>query len=392
MAEGKKQKRQRRSFTDEFKAGAIRLVLDEGKTIPQVARDLDLTESSVRNWVERARADRGKGKPGVLTTGSPAPRREARDQITILYDAFGRDPAMKKDWGFAALVEVGGRRILFDTGDDPATFAANVKAARVDLRDLDFVVMSHRHGDHMGGLTHLLSVNPGVTIYAPKEGFGVYGGSLPGSFYRKDPSLPADMRYYDGQPPEVMRFGSAWPQARFELVDKTTQVASGIWLVALVSDTPGTKELKELSLAIDTPDGIVLVVGCSHPGIEAIVSATTELIPKRVKLLAGGMHLVVAQDDVIARVVSSLRGGKVDAVAPGHCTGEPTFAALRNAFGDRYLYAGVGTVVPLAGAGRASAVRGADAALSAAERGTYGRLMRDDHHPSEATRTALARR
>jgi len=68
MAEGKKQKRPRRSFTDDFKAGAVRLVLDEGKTVPQVARDLDLTESSVRNWVERARADRGKGKPGVLTT------------------------------------------------------------------------------------------------------------------------------------------------------------------------------------------------------------------------------------------------------------------------------------------------------------------------------------
>jgi 7,8-dihydropterin-6-yl-methyl-4-(beta-D-ribofuranosyl)aminobenzene 5'-phosphate synthase len=196
------------------------------------------------------------------------------------------------------------------------------------------------------------------------------------------------MRYYDGRPPEVMRFGSAWPTARFELIDKTTQVAPGVWLVSLVSDAPGTKELKELSLAIDTPDGIVLVVGCSHPGIEAIVSAATELIPKRVKLVAGGMHLVVAQDDVIARVVSSLRGGKVDAVAPGHCTGEPTFAALRDAFGDHYLYAGVGTVVPLGGAGRASAVRGADAALSAADGETYGRLMRHEAHLSEATRTA----
>jgi transposase-like protein len=55
-------------LTDEFKAGAIRLVLDEGKTIPQVARDLDLTQSALRAWVERARADRGRGKPGVPTT------------------------------------------------------------------------------------------------------------------------------------------------------------------------------------------------------------------------------------------------------------------------------------------------------------------------------------
>jgi len=60
-------RRPRRSFTDEFKAGAIRLVLDEGKTVPQVARDLDLTQSALRTWVERARADRTKGKTGLTT-------------------------------------------------------------------------------------------------------------------------------------------------------------------------------------------------------------------------------------------------------------------------------------------------------------------------------------
>jgi len=84
MAEGKKQKRPRRSFTDEFKAGAVHLVLDEGKTIPQVARDHDLTESSVRNWVERARADRGKGKPGVLTTAEKEELATLRKEVRQL--------------------------------------------------------------------------------------------------------------------------------------------------------------------------------------------------------------------------------------------------------------------------------------------------------------------
>ena len=65
----RKSKRPRRSFTEEFKSGAVRLVLDEGKSVGAAARDLDLTESSLRNWVEQARADSGKGKPGVLTTG-----------------------------------------------------------------------------------------------------------------------------------------------------------------------------------------------------------------------------------------------------------------------------------------------------------------------------------
>ena len=67
MDEGKRPKRVRRSFTDEFKVGAVRLVLDEGKTILQVARDLDLTESALRTWVERARADRTQGKTGLTT-------------------------------------------------------------------------------------------------------------------------------------------------------------------------------------------------------------------------------------------------------------------------------------------------------------------------------------
>ena len=84
MAEESSERRQRRSFTDEFRAGAVRLVLDEGKTIPQVARDLDLTESSVRNWVERARADRGKGKPGVLTTAEKEELATLRKEVRQL--------------------------------------------------------------------------------------------------------------------------------------------------------------------------------------------------------------------------------------------------------------------------------------------------------------------
>lgn len=67
MQNAKKQKRPRRDFTDEFKAGAIRLVLDEGKPVAQVARELDLTESALSNWVKQARADRSNGKTGLTT-------------------------------------------------------------------------------------------------------------------------------------------------------------------------------------------------------------------------------------------------------------------------------------------------------------------------------------
>ncbi len=239
----------------------------------------------------------------AATGASPGYAQSSTGQITVLYDAFGKDAAMRKDWGFSALVEVAGKRILFDTGDDRDIFAANVKAKGVDLNDLDFVVLSHRHSDHMAGLSHVLSVNPKVKIYAPHDGLGgIYGSSIPSSFYRKDGSLPPEMRYYDGRPPDILKLGRAWQDANIELIEKTTEIAPGITLIALVSETPGTRELKELSLAVNTPDGLVLVVGCSHPGIEKIVEAAAAINPK-IHLLAGGFHLVVAPDDAIAKMV-----------------------------------------------------------------------------------------
>jgi transposase len=83
MEDGKRPKRPRRSFTDEFKAGAVRLVLDEGKTVAQVARDLDLTASVLSTWVKHARADRTKGKTG-LTTEERAELAQLRKQVREL--------------------------------------------------------------------------------------------------------------------------------------------------------------------------------------------------------------------------------------------------------------------------------------------------------------------
>jgi len=269
----------------------------------------------------------------------------ASAKITIIYDAFGKPSSMVKDWGFSALIEYGGKRILFDTGNNADIFAHNIKAKGIDLTKLDFAVLSHRHGDHIGGVQYLLSVNPNVKIYAPEENFGVFGFSLPGSFMRKDESLPAEQRYFDGKPPAIMKFGAAWSGVNFELIQKTTEIAPGIHLISLVSDKSPTLELRELSLALDTPEGIVLVVGCSHPGIERIVAAAAD-INNRIHLIAGGLHMVVAEDSEITRTVTSLHDTwHVEYIAPGHCTGEPTFTALKKAFGDHYLYAGLGAAL-----------------------------------------------
>jgi len=283
----------------------------------------------------------------VLLLVAGAVAAQAQNRVTILYDSFGSDPKLTLDWGYAALVEYHGRRILFDTGNNAEIFERNVKALGADLSRLDFVVISHRHADHTTGLNYLLRVNPNVKIYVPDEPWGLFARGVPNDFYRKDPELPMAMRYYNGEPPDILQAGTPWPNANFVPINKTGEVAPGAFIISGVSTTPGTLELRELSLALRGPKGTILLVGCSHPGVDNILRAAQEIDPQ-LYLVFGGLHHVKADDAEVTRLTSALHDQfKLDRIAPGHCTGEPQFAALRRVFGSRYLYAGVGTVVEL---------------------------------------------
>jgi 7,8-dihydropterin-6-yl-methyl-4-(beta-D-ribofuranosyl)aminobenzene 5'-phosphate synthase len=282
---------------------------------------------------------------GILTAAVCAPASTPARRITVLYDAFGSRPELQKDWGYSALVEYDGKRILFDTGNDAAIFAANVKKLGVDLRKLDFVVISHRHADHTAGLNYLLKVNPKVRIYTPLEVFGVFGGQTPKGFYRREPSLPSNMRYFGGDAKEQVTTGTMWPGANFSPVDGLIEISPGIHLVATVSQVAGTLEMRELTLALTTPNGLVLVAGCSHPGIVKIIESAAP-IGKPVHMIFGGLHLAPRTVAEATAVAAELHDKwKVARVAVGHCTGEPAFAAFKTTFGEDYLYAGLGSVL-----------------------------------------------
>src|SRR6267378_7239731 len=157
------------------------------------------------------------------------------------------------------------------------------------------------------------------------------------------------MRYYGGHPPVILEAGTPCPAANFIPVSQRTEVGPGIFILPGVSTTPGTLELKELSLAIKSPQGVILIVGCSHPGVEHIVKEATAIDP-HLYILFGGLHQIQAPDPEVERIATVLHDQyKLERVAPGHCTGEPEFAALKRAFGDHYVYAGVGSVVDLSG-------------------------------------------
>ena len=167
-------------------------------------------------------------------------RRVARHAETRVRESHDQHPGR----GYAALVEAAGKRVLSDTGNDGDVLLQNAAARGFDLTTIDFAIMSHRHGDHMGGLAHLLRVKPNVEIFAPVDGFGVYGFELPAGFARVDESLPSYERYFDGRREGTWKMGSAWPGADFQLIDRTTPIAPGGTLIAPVSDKPGTRELR----------------------------------------------------------------------------------------------------------------------------------------------------
>ncbi len=269
--------------------------------------------------------------------------------ITVLYDAFGKSSSLQKDWGFSAYIEYAGKHILFDTGNNADIFAHNVRAKGIDLTKLDFVIVSHRHGDHTSGLNYLMKINPGVKIYAPKENFGVFGAALPGTFYKQDETLPKEMRYFDGAPPATLQFGSAWPEANFTWVSKDMEVSPGFHLILLKGSWGVDLDVMEISLAIDTPDGTVLVVGCSHPTLEKIVATTISTTHKPIHLVFGGTHLLPAKPEQIEEIANILQDRyHVSWLAPVHCTGEPAFAILSKRYAEHYLYAGLGTTLHVA--------------------------------------------
>lgn len=268
------------------------------------------------------------------------------DRVTILVDAFGKPSRMRMDWGYSALVEYKGKRILFDTGNSSDIFGHNVKQLGVDLTRLDFVVISHRHGDHTAGLHHLRKVNPKVKIYTPVDEH--FGGPTPRAFFENaEQSLPPDMRYFGGSLPADIPHGSAWKDIKFDQVRNTVEVMPGVRLVQTTSQVPGFAGMQELSLSLDTSSGQVLLVGCSHSSIETILESAVK-INERVRMLFGGLHWVTTSRENVDRVTDLLRGKwRVEFIAPGHCTGEHGFASLRKKFGDKYLFAGVGTAVSI---------------------------------------------
>jgi 7,8-dihydropterin-6-yl-methyl-4-(beta-D-ribofuranosyl)aminobenzene 5'-phosphate synthase len=231
-------------------------------------------------------------------------------RITVLYDNTAARPNCRADWGFACLVEGASKTILFDTGTKADIFAANVRALRVDLSRVDLLVVSHPHGDHTGGLEVALKARPGLPVYLP---FGV-------------PPALAELLQSAG--------------ARLLALEGPAELGPDV----LVTGPIGGR-VPEQALVVRRPEGLVVVTGCSHPGIVPVVEKAKQMAGGKLLAVLGGFHLVNHPDEDVARIVTRFQELGVERVGATDCTGEKAIEAFRRAYGARFVEMGAGRVV-----------------------------------------------
>ena len=236
----------------------------------------------------------------------------ASPTLTVLFDNYAFGDGCATGWGFSSLIEGVGRTILFDAGADAAVFQRNVDALKVDLARADFVFVSHDHTDHTGGLAAAFRKKPGVPVYVP---------------FSAEPQFQSAVR------------GAG---ARLIAVREPQELAPGIFSTGDLGQA-----IHEQALILDTPQGLVVVTGCAHPGIVAIVERAVAVGKKNVWMVLGGFHLIQTPAADIEKVIARFKELGVQRVGATHCTGDAAIAMFRLAFGQRFVELGVGRKIDI---------------------------------------------
>jgi 7,8-dihydropterin-6-yl-methyl-4-(beta-D-ribofuranosyl)aminobenzene 5'-phosphate synthase len=261
------------------------------------------------------------------------------------------------EWGFAALVEVDGHRILFDTGAKSDVVSKNAKTLKVDLTNVPDVVLSHWHNDHVGGFmtlrrevaaktpTALARTHVGEGIFQPRT------GTPPGVELNPMIRIKADYEESGGA---------------FVVHGKPAQLFPGVWLTGPVPrkhperNWSGRAQMKttdesvnwvedtipdDMALVVDTPLGLVIVTGCGHAGVINIIEHVRASIrPARVHALIGGIHLFTASEQTLGWTAEKLREFGVQNFIGAHCTGLETVYRFRRDLGLDRAHCVVGAV------------------------------------------------
>lgn len=253
------------------------------------------------------------------------------------------------EWGYSALVEVDGKKILFDTGQKPETVLRNAEDLGIDLADVEDVFLSHNHGDHTGGILtlrkELKKINPNALIRV-HVGKGIFSQRL--NYENTMPKIK-DVLEADG--------------VQFIVYENQHELFPGVWITGPIKRVHDEKNWYEggkikmgdgsvedtipedQSLVIDTADGFVLVSGCGHAGIvNTLEHIRSNIYDKNVFAVIGGFHLVDATDEHLKWTSDKLRDFGVSKIIGAHCTGINSLITLKSLLNLSRSNAVVGSV------------------------------------------------
>jgi len=247
-----------------------------------------------------------------LLAGPPPETSELR--VTILYDNYTADTGLRADWGFACLVQGAEKIILFDTGTRADILQKNVTDLKVDLQRIEMIVISHLHGDHVGGLEWVLSQKRDIPVFLP---------AMAGDEFMDR------VRRWGGRPKRVK-----------EPIELCCRVHS-------TGEMPADFDpaFTEQSLVFQTTTGLLVITGCAHPGILAIVRQAPAVADGLPRIVLGGFHLMRKNDGEIAATIRALKAAGVERCGASHCTGDRAIELFRESFADHFLKLGVGRIL-----------------------------------------------
>lgn len=257
------------------------------------------------------------------------------------------------EWGFSALIELDGKKILFDTGSRENTVLNNAKELKIDLNGIENVYLSHNHKDHTGGLINLKKNHPNSFSVA-HVGEGI--------FYSR-PSNKADKNYILLNKEKIKDMG-----VNFLSYKNATQIFPGVWTTGQVPRKYDEKNWSRLgkivnhlgeteedtipedqSLFFDTEDGIVMVSGCGHAGIVNTIDYIKKIIPNRpINKVVGGFHLLKLSDKKLKWTANKMLESGVEVFVGAHCTGINSTYSIREFMGldsKNVLVGSVGTFI-----------------------------------------------